>query len=188
MAPLEVQRHLKHYVNHYLCPNDLPDNMDRAYYPSLQDIRNHINIAKQNLKLSVLDQENAQLKAEEWKKASPEMNILFRPYSNEVEDEKFDQGIKLLWIHEEQWQQELLIKYGNTITMIDATYKITKYDLPLFFVCVKTNSGYCVVAEFIIESEDASSIQEAIDVLKSWNPRWNPRFLCLISVKQRCLQ
>lgn len=184
-APLEVQRHLKHYVRHYLCSDELPDNMDRAYYPSLQDIRNHINIAKQSLKLSVLDQENALLKTEEWKKLSPDMKIFFRPYSKESEgsdsntecllstecDEK-----RLLWIHQEQWQQELLIQYGNTISMIDATYKTTKYDLPLFFVCVKTNTGYCVVAEFVVESEDASSIQEAIEVLKSWNPKWNPNF------------
>jgi len=30
------------------------------------------------------------------------------------------------------WQQDLL-QYGNTSTMIDATYKTTKYDLRLFF-------------------------------------------------------
>ena len=38
--------------------------------------------------------------------------------------------------------------------MIDATYKTIKYDLPLFFITVGTNIGYCVVAEFIIWSED----------------------------------
>lgn len=181
-APLEIQRHLKHYVHHYLCCDELPDKMDRAYYPSLQDIRNHINIAKQSLKLSVLDQENALLKIEEWKKLSPDMKIFFRPYceSNNSNPEcvlgsQCDDK-KLLWIHQEQWQQELLIQYGNAISMIDATYKTTKYDLPLFFVCVKTNTGYCVVAEFIVECEDALSIQEAIEVLKSWNLKWNPNF------------
>ena len=189
-APLEIQRHLKHYVRHYLCCDELPDNMDRAYYPSLQDIRNHINIAKQSLKLSVLDQENALLKTEEWKKISLDTKVFFRPYSKESENidpngeclsntpdcKDSESDKKLLWIHQEQWQQELLIQYGNTISMIDATYKTTKYDLPLFFVCVKTNMGYCVVAEFIVESEDALSIQEAIEVLKSWNPEWNPSF------------
>ena len=31
----------------------------------------------------------------------------------------------LLWVHQEVWQQDLLLRYGNTITMIDATYKTT---------------------------------------------------------------
>lgn len=72
------------------------------------------------------------------------------------------------------WQQDLLLRYGNTITMIDATYKTTKYDLPLFFVCVKTNHGYCVVAEFISQNECATTIQE--DVWLQWGRdccHWN---------------
>ncbi len=38
----------------------------------------------------------------------------------------------LLWVHQEKWQKDLLVKYGNTITLIDATYKTTRYDLALF--------------------------------------------------------
>jgi hypothetical protein len=51
----------------------------------------------------------------------------------------------LLWIHQEEWQQNLMIRYGNTMSLIDATYKTTKYDLPLFFVTVRTNIGYKLV-------------------------------------------
>ena len=57
----------------------------------------------------------------------------------------------LLYVHQEDWQKELLTQYGNTL--IDATYKTTKYTVPLFFICVKTNVSYSVVAEFIIQSE-----------------------------------
>ena len=32
----------------------------------------------------------------------------------------------LLWVHHDKWQAELLVKLGNTITLIDATYKTTK--------------------------------------------------------------
>ena len=60
--------------------------------------------------------------------------------------------------------------------MIDATYKTTKYDLPLLYVCVKTNHGYCVVAEFISQNECVTTIQEALEVLKTWNPQWQPEF------------
>ena len=53
----------------------------------------------------------------------------------------------LFWIHQSKWQQELLARYGNTI---DATYKTMKYDLALFFICVKTNVSYSVMAEFVV--------------------------------------
>ena len=29
-----------------------------------------------------------------------------------------------LWIHQEKWQRDLLVKFGNTITLISATCKI----------------------------------------------------------------
>ena len=59
---------------------------------------------------------------------------------------------------------------------IDATPKTTKYELPLFFVCVRTNVGYSVVSEFILESESTENISEAMQILHSWNPEWNPKF------------
>ena len=67
-------------------------------------------------------------------------------------------------------------KNGNTITLIDATYKTTKYELPLFFVSVKTNVGYSVVAEFIIQSETTPQILEALKTLSEWNPTWKPKY------------
>ena len=33
-----------------------------------------------------------------------------------------------------------------------------------------------VVATFITETEDSASIQEALQMLKKWNPEWKPRF------------
>ena len=62
------------------------------------------------------------------------------------------------------------------MSLLDATYKTTKYELPLFFLCVKTNVGYIVVADFIIQGETSEKIQEALDILKSWNPQWQPNF------------
>ena len=49
-----------------------------------------------------------------------------------------DEGCEqtMLYVHQEKWQRELLQKYGKTIGMIDATYKTTRYDLALFFICV----------------------------------------------------
>ena len=67
-------------------------------------------------------------------------------------DDCFNVGESLLWKHQEPWQKELMIKYGNIMCLMDATYKTTRYDLPLFS-CVRTNIGYCVIAEFIVQSE-----------------------------------
>ena len=86
---------------------------------------------------------------------------------------------ELIWIHQEEWQQKILVKYGNTMTLVDATYKTTKYDLPLFFVTVRTNVGYKVAAYFIVQSESTEQILEALNILKQWNPDWKPAFfLC----------
>ena len=76
-----------------------------------------------------------------------------------------------MYVHQEDWQKELLTQYGYTLTLIDAMYKTTKYTIPLFFICVKTNVSYSVVAEFIIQSESAEQISEALAVIKWWNPR-----------------
>ena len=64
-------------------------------------------------------------------------------------------------------------------TLIDATYKTTKYTILLFFICVKTNVSYSVVVEFIIQSESAEQISEALAVIKTWNPTWNPSYFMM---------
>ena len=61
-----------------------------------------------------------------------------------------------LWIHQEKWQRDLLVKFGNTITLIDATYKTTKYEIPLFFLSVKTNvSGFRIHSIIRISSRNS---------------------------------
>ncbi len=62
------------------------------------------------------------------------------------------------------------------MTLIDATYKTTLYDLALFFITVRSNAGYIVAAEFIIQTESNKHIEEALAILKSWNPSWLPTY------------
>ena len=59
---------------------------------------------------------------------------------------------------------------------MDATYKTTKYELALFFIAVKTNVGYSVVGDFVVQSETLEQITEALGILSSWNPEWKPQF------------
>ena len=100
---------------------------------------------------------NLQLKIEMWKKQSPQFHFHFHPYKSVPESEEFkapEEGNltqTLYNVHREPWQQQLLKRYGNTISLMDATYKTTKYELSLFFVAVKTNAGYSVVGESVIK-------------------------------------
>ena len=185
--PNEVQRALREYVRNQ-CSALKPSPIDRAYYPTTSDIRNHMYKAKIALQLSKFDQENLTLKIEEWKKLNADDCHFFRPYVSETDsvkgaseeassENKLTQT--LLWVYQQQWQRELLTRYGNHISLIDATYRTMKYELPLFFVCVRTNVGYSVVAQFIVQSESVECITEALHVLKEWNSDWSPPFfLC----------
>ena len=178
----EIKRALKHYTLHILCPEQKPELVDRAYYPTNTDIRNHVYKAQQACQLSKLDQENLQLKIEQWQKQTPQSHFHFRPYKSTLDNDKESLEEEssytqtLLYVHQEPWQQQLLKRYGNTISLMDATYKTTKYELALFFLAVKTNVGYSVVGEFVVQSETADQIAEALSILSSWNPEWQPLY------------
>jgi hypothetical protein len=60
-------------------------------------------------------------------------------------------------------------RYGNELTLLDATYKTTKYALPLYFVVVKTNIDYQVVGSFVTQSETSEDIREALGILRDWS-------------------
>ena len=45
---------------------------------------------------------------------------------------------------------------GGELCLLDATYRTTKYAVPLFFICVKTSTDYAVVAVFACQFEDSN--------------------------------
>lgn len=82
------------------------------------------------------------------------------------------EGSNLLITHQTVSQKRLTERYDNNIGLLDATYKITKF--PSFFVVVKTNVDYQVVASFA-QDEKSETIMEALLVIKSWNKIWKPK-------------
>ena len=120
----------------------------------------------------MIDQECLSKKIDEWKTADPTVDIYFRPKNNNDEG----QSEKFLFVYQSNWQKDLLKRYGNEILLLDATYKTTRYALPLFFVTVPTNFDYQIVAAFVIENESTSSITEALEIVKSWNPSLEPLY------------
>lgn len=177
----EVQRSLREYVRNR-CSVSKPSFTDRAYYPTVNDIRNHMYKAKIALQLSKFDQENLALKMKEWSMSHSDDSHFFRPFikndCSEIDEPPREGQLEqtLLWICQQKWQKDLMARYGNYISLVDATYRTMKYELPLFFVCVRTNVGYSVVAQFIVQSESVECITEALSILKEWNPVWRPPF------------
>ena len=58
--------------------------------------------------------------------------------------------------------------------MLDATYKATRYSIPLYFLVVKTNVDYQIIASFATQDETSEILVEALSVIKLWNQNWNP--------------
>jgi len=51
----------------------------------------------------------------------------------------------------------------------------TKHALQLYFICVKTNSGYIVTGTFLTQNDSAMTISEALRVLQLLNSEWQPK-------------
>ena len=64
-----------------------------------------------------------------WKDQGSTASHFFHPHTKK--EGPNDQFTKNLWVHQQQWQKELMCNYRKSITLIDATYKTTQYDLPL---------------------------------------------------------
>ena len=195
-----MQRHLQYFVKEIFASRKPPETTNRRFFPTSVDVRNHMYRATVQKRHSHIDQENLELKIKEWEKESPDDIFFFRPYTHvsnsrddgagddddDDENESCDDDIveikqeehtnNLLVVHQAQWQRQILEKYGSDICLLDATYKTSRYALPVFFMCVKTNVDYCVVASFVTQQENAGSIWEALRILQGWNPTWNPDF------------
>ena len=68
----------------------------------------------------------------------------------------------------------MFARYGNELTLLDAIYGPIRYALPLFFLVVKTNTGYQIVAVFVTENETEGSMEDALSIIKTWNETVNP--------------
>ena len=142
-----------------------PSVTHRSYYPTVNDIRNHMYKARIVLKF---DQENLTLKIKEWEAFNSGDSHFFRPYikgdNGKLQEHPCDYEVQLeqslIWVYQQKWQKEAMTRYGNHISLIDATYRTMKYELPLFFICVRTNVGYSVVAQFIVQSESIDHLTD----------------------------
>ena len=141
----------------------------------------------------MIDQDCLQEKIKQWRLSDKSSNMFFRPktsFHHDKIDEKSSEDdsdieehddIRLgktettpfLFVYQNGWQKRLFGRYGNELTLLDATYRTTRYALPLFFLVVKTNIDYQIVAVFVTENETEESIEEALSIIKTWNETVN---------------
>lgn len=97
-------------------------------------------------------------------------------YCSSLPEDNENQPTSFLLIIQTEFQRNLLVKYGQEIVLMDATYKTSKYDLPLFVLSVCSNVGYQAVGAFMVERETEDKIAETLRNFATWNPDWKPRF------------
>ena len=183
----EMRNHLRAYVR-----DNFPEShpLDTAFSPTdhaismaiqrhLGDKRHHMN-----------DQADVIAKVAEWKKKWPNDLIYFRPRAassnpEQIVDECNHETNDILYnlrncleISDTQLQDNMLFvyiskkqlhlwkRYGTKLVLMDATYRICRYAIPLFFLAVKTNVGFSSVGLFSCQAEDSRSIAEALTMVK----------------------
>jgi MULE transposase domain/Amyotrophic lateral sclerosis 2 chromosomal region candidate gene 8 len=165
---------LEQFVKHKFQNGVEPDRLNSGFFPSPKTVYNHLSKACYRLKKSIIDQEALSIQVEKWKQESSS-NFIFRPYNDDESPTDDIQTNSVMFCHQSAWQRDLLARYGR-LCLLDATYKTTKYALPLFFLTVKTNDGYIVVGTFVVQTESAELISEALRIFAEWNPDWNPQY------------
>lgn len=195
----EARRYLELFVAGDLFKGckEQPDKTSRRFYPTNKDIYNHLYKGKTN-RFSSADQKNLDELVQKWKTENPQDSFIYRPHSGTSESDEPGDGKNgttsdqaptqlgestvnetqtLLFCHQTSDQRRLLTKYGNQMCLLDATYRTTKYDLPLYFLCVRTNVCYEVVGSFVIQHENMECVKEALMVFKEWNANmWEPSY------------
>lgn len=75
-------------------------------------------------------------------------------------------------------------RYGDAVLLLDATWRVTKYDIPMFHLMVIDNLGRGQVAGmFIVEFETAALIGEALAWFRAQVPQLRPA-TCMIDKSQ----
>jgi hypothetical protein len=128
-----VRRALRNYVDHELVKEHgvKPQSFDRRYYPTRNDVKNHVHRALVAGRYSNLDQEDLKAKIQQWSTASPSSKYFYRPCSAEetetsttvpehpevgfLDDEEqleadTDVAGNFLFVHQEPWATGITTK------------------------------------------------------------------------------
>ena len=166
----EMQRCVCHEVRQLFRDKvaPLPKPTNRRFYPSRADLASLMYRCRRTTLQGRMDQDVLADKVRLFTSDRPGDLWICRQSTG-------DGTQTLLIVHQNEFQQRMLVRYGQELTFLDATYRTTRYAVPLFFVCVHTNDGYVVVAVIVTEREDSDSLAEAMEHLKAANGDWHPQ-------------
>ena len=82
----------------------------------------------------------------------------------------------MIFVYQSPDMKYLYQKYAPYLVLLDATYKTTKYALPLFFAVVKTNLNFQVVGVLVFQEETKDMIKKGLQIIHGWNPTVIPTF------------
>ena len=86
-----------------------------------------------------------------------------------------DKEDSFLLVRQTKHQQNLLRKYGNTVTLMDGVYTTPQN---MVISIVKTSLGMSRVVGTIIPQQKKNEIllAEGLKIIKEWNPYWSPLY------------
>ena len=106
-------------------------------------MHNHIAKAISAVKYYDDNQEALGKKIEDWQTKFPKSSFFYQT-RDAVINEKDESRPRtaeetFLFVDQQPWQQRMLERYGSELALMDATYKTTRYAIPLFlFVYILT--------------------------------------------------
>ncbi|XP_036832778.1 uncharacterized protein LOC110523283 [Oncorhynchus mykiss] len=163
----EVKNQMVQYVRTELFQDTTPPPL-RRFFPTEKTIHAVMAQVIAEEHYSKIDLVNLLTLAENWKAEAPRINFLLRVQS---------ESENLLLCYQTDWQRRLLRQYGKEVCFLDAAYKRTRFPLPLFFLCVRTNVSVAPVGLFVVQSRSAEALGEALGVFRQWNRGWSPAYI-----------
>lgn len=163
----EVKNQMVQYVRTELFRDTTPPPL-RRFFPTEKTIHAVMAQVIAEEHYSKIDLVNLLTLAENWKAEAPRINFLLRVQS---------ESENLLLCYQTDWQRRLLRQYGKEVCFLDAAYKRTRFPLPLFFLCVRTNVSVVPVGLFVVQSRNAEALGEALGVFRQWHRGWSPAYI-----------
>jgi len=82
----------------------------------------------------------------------------------------------LMFVYQSTHMKQVYRRYGHLLMVLDAVYRGGRYPLPVYFLHVRTNTNYQIVAVIIVQQETQRSLVNALQVVRRWNPDVSPRY------------
>ncbi|XP_029823728.2 uncharacterized protein LOC115309605 [Ixodes scapularis] len=185
----EVKEQLRQYVHEVLFRGqEVPDKTCRAFFPKNEIICNHVQAALRKHRLSSADLDGCKALLEKWKTQDPESRLFFRsqrgigqadehggsgkqPEASTVQQRPEPQ---LLFCYQSKFMWNIMSKHGDGAMRLDVANKSNESFLPVFFVSVAAPHEYVTVGVFVVETEAVDCVVEALQMLRSWCPSFEP--------------